>query len=119
MIAKNPLFKIQHSTDGTFEDNSDFKSPSEKAIKTYVDVVFAASEFTKEDFTLIAGDITNKYITLASIPDNPDSIELKTANAGSQIKGISYELVGQTISWNGYSLEDLLEIGSVISIRYA
>lgn len=72
----------------------------------------------KEDFTLDAGDITNKYITLADTPVNNASIELKVNNAGSQIYGIAYQLIGDTINWTALDLDTVLAVGDIISVRY-
>lgn len=69
-----------------------------------------------ETFVLSAGDILNKYINLAQTPIGNVYLEIESAN--TQIEDRSWIVSGSSISWNGYDIENLLEEGDVLSIKY-
>lgn len=71
-----------------------------------------------EEFTLIAGDITARKVTLARLPDDPESVRVFLANAGAQFEGQSWTLIGQDIDWTGLDLDGSLIIGDILEVAY-
>lgn len=71
-----------------------------------------------EQFILAAPDVAAKLVTLARVPDDPESVQLYLKNAGDQIRGISWDLSGQDIVWTGLTLDGLVIVGDIIDITY-
>lgn len=74
-----------------------------------------------EKFNLNNTDITNKYITLASAPENPGRTVLQLKDAGAQYYGVDFAMDGTNpdrLTWNGYELDGVLEQNDKLTILY-
>lgn len=73
-------------------------------------------------YTLTLTDIANKYVLLPNTPNNPGATKLTVFGGPEQLYGVSFiidTILGSpAISWDGYSLEALLEAGDVILAVY-
>ena len=65
---------------------------------------------------LNATDISNKYVTLNSTPTEPEKTTLSIVGGVSQDYGLDFEVIGNTLSWNGLTLDGELEIGDILVI---
>ena len=75
--------------------------------------------YWKQDlFTLNSTQITNKQVSLSETPYDADSMDLKVYKGATQIQTIDFSVSGSTLSWSGTVLEDVLEVGDIISARY-
>jgi len=70
----------------------------------------------QEIFTLSASDIANKYLNLQHTPVGTVLVFIESANV--QIENRSWQVSGSSISWNGYDIENVLEEGDIISVKY-
>jgi len=68
--------------------------------------------------TLVAGDITNKYVTLASEPAVPQRTILMIAGAPSLQYGIHFTVSGNQLGWNGLGLDGIVLSGDQITVIY-
>lgn len=69
--------------------------------------------------TLSQAQIDSKSITLGATPQQPERVELSIRGACSQFYGDDYTIVGNTLSWNGLGLDELLlEAGDKVKIRF-
>lgn len=73
-----------------------------------------------ERFTLLAGDITAKAVTLASTPKVPARVLLGVKSGPTQHYGDDYQMVGATaaLSWAGLGLDGVLSAGDKLTIIY-
>jgi len=77
-----------------------------------------SQSFGQENFTLIAGDISNQYVDLAQTP-LADSIHLEIVGAaGPAVPGVDFTLATNRITFAG-DLATLAAIGDILVIHYA
>ena len=69
-----------------------------------------------ETFTLTAGMIAAKQVTLTVTPKN--EILFVPKNGPAQVEGLDYTVSGQVVSWNGLGLDGILEENDIIVIYY-
>lgn len=71
-----------------------------------------------QTFTLTAQNMTDKKVTLSSMPAN-NNITLVPEGGFAQAIGVHYEVINQNeVSWNGLGLDGFLEEGEQIYITY-
>lgn len=78
----------------------------------------AAKEFCVDEFTLSAGDITAKQVTLSSTPQDETTSYMLVDGGTSQHYGSAFTISGTTVDWTGLELDGLLEAGDRIFIAY-
>jgi hypothetical protein len=84
-----------------------------------VDQVKVSSErFIPKVFILTLEDIQNKSIILSSVPANPRTVSMSVRKGLPQDNGIDFEVDGSILSWDGYELENYLEINDVLVVQY-
>jgi len=76
-----------------------------------------------EQITLVAGDITNKYVVLSQAPTIKALTQLNVVNGGlPQQNGVDFEITtddaDKRLSWNLLGLESLLEAGDVLVVYF-
>jgi hypothetical protein len=74
-----------------------------------------------ETFTLAAGDITNKYVTLANAPAAAGRVILLIKGAPAQFYGDDYAMDGTVVTrvtWNGLALDGVLASGDKLTVEY-
>lgn len=71
-----------------------------------------------EERVLTAGEASAQEFQLTDTPD-PDKLILDLPCGTSQIKDSDFEVVGDKIRWNGFSLETLLAAGDNIRVLYS
>jgi hypothetical protein len=69
-------------------------------------------------YTLIAGDITAKQITLPGTPVSPLEVTMNVIEGIQQDEGSDFTVSGAVLSWNGLGYESLAAIGDQIIIKY-
>jgi phage baseplate assembly protein gpV len=69
-------------------------------------------------YTLLAGDITAKEITLPSSPGTPADVCLEVIEGIGQDYGIDFTVTGSTLSWDTLGYETLAEIGDKFIVTY-
>lgn len=72
-----------------------------------------------ELFTLISTDISNGYVTLASMPTSSSYVVLLIQTAPNQFYGIDYTVIGSKLSWTGLALDGILSIGDNLTVLYS
>ena len=69
---------------------------------------------------LSAQNITDKYVTLSAIPQNPSQVVLIPEGGPPQVYGIDFTIIDNIkISWSGLGLDGFLETGERLFISYA
>lgn len=72
-----------------------------------------------ETKTLVAADITNKYITLSiAEPGSPSKTVLSIAGAPGLQYGVHFTIIGNQLSWNGLALDGVVIAGDKLTITY-
>ena len=71
----------------------------------------AADKTVTEIFTLSAGDITAKQITLTNTPTDNSLVRMVVIDGVEQENGADFSVSGTTVSWNGLGLDGILITG--------
>ncbi len=72
-----------------------------------------------ELITLLAGDITNKYVVLASAPTTPSLTRLTVVGGPEQSYATDFQiLLSNHLDWNGLFLDGVLTTGDKLIISY-
>jgi len=72
-----------------------------------------------EYITISAGDISNKYTTLAQTPITPEDTMLDIIGGGAQLYTTDYTVVsGTLLNWNGLGIDGILEADDVMRVSY-
>ena len=71
-----------------------------------------------EKFTLGAGEITAKAVTLASTPTTATLTRLVVINGLEQDYSVDFTISGFNLSWNGLTLDGVLSVGDKIIAIY-
>lgn len=69
-------------------------------------------------YTLLAGDITAKQITLPSTPSSPLLVTMNVIEGVEQDEGTDFTVSGAVLSWNLLGYESLAAIGDKLIIKY-
>ncbi len=70
-------------------------------------------------FVLTSTDITNKYVTLSQTPNSLQDILLFPEGGILQTPGLDFTLLsGNVLSWDGFGLDNFLEVGERITVSY-
>ena len=69
-------------------------------------------------FVITALDISNKQITLNSIPPFPSEVELEFVGGITQLNGIDYQITNNVLHWNGLGLDNFIEENDTLIIHY-
>lgn len=74
-----------------------------------------------EEFTLAAGDITAKKVTLTYTPVNGSYVKLDVIGGCPQDNGVDFSVNVATkeVSWSGLGLDGILAAGDVLRISYS
>jgi hypothetical protein len=84
-----------------------------------VEIQSNPSTYTKtETITLTEFDIANKFVTSSIQIFDPNSVILDIEGAPAQMINYDYEVSSSVISWNGFSLDELVEVGEVVRLCY-
>lgn len=78
-----------------------------------------AEAYRVEKFTLNAGDITAKSITLARTPVSASKTILIVIGGAEQDYGVDYTVSGAILDWDGLALDGILESGDKIIVLYS
>jgi hypothetical protein len=124
-ITANELDLTDTYDFGTASGTIQVGTPSDAtdaANKDYVDT--AVSGLTGsyvEQFTLTGTDITNKYVTLAQVPDTATNVVLLIAGAPAQFYGDDYQMDGTNtdqLTWDSLGLDGVLVSGDKLTVMY-
>lgn len=69
-------------------------------------------------FTITPVELSNKQITLDSIPPFPNEVELEFVGGITQLNGIDYEVTNNILHWNGLGLDNFIEENDTLIIHY-
>lgn len=72
-----------------------------------------------ELFTLNAQNILDKKITLSTLPTSQELVVVASPNGPVQNLNDDFIVSGLDISWDGYGLETILEIGDKLIVTYS
>lgn len=82
----------------------------------------SATGATTQKFTLTPQNISNKYVLLASAPENATQTRLNIINGVEQNYGVDFEVTadndGKTLSWASLGLDGVLQAGDTLIITY-
>lgn len=74
-----------------------------------------------ETFTLSAGDIASKYVTLANAPASPGRVIMLVKGAPAQFYGDDYAMDGSVatrVTWSGLALDGILASDDKLTVEY-
>lgn len=86
------------------------------------DVVISGNyseSYRLEKFTLNAGDIAAKNISLSRTPVSASKTLLIVIGGSEQDYGVDYTVSGSTLDWNGLTLDGVLESGDKLIVIYS
>jgi hypothetical protein len=67
--------------------------------------------------TLNSTDIANKYYDLVVTPSFPSLTRLQVIGGSEQVYGTDFTISGTLLSWNGLTLDGVLEIGDKLVVN--
>jgi hypothetical protein len=70
-----------------------------------------------DKFTLSAGNILSKSVTLSASPTVPAEVLLSVGGVDQEI-GIDFSISGTLLSWSGMGLDGILTEGDIITVTY-
>lgn len=79
----------------------------------------AGTGYKVDYFALDLGDILAKEVILPQTPHQTDQVLVSVRGGGPCFFNIDYTVVGNAVSWNGYDLESILELGDILQIIYS
>lgn len=81
-------------------------------------VVTIDNNYAVEIVTLTATEALNKQIQLQLPPTDVNKVTLDLIGGTSQVFGVDFNVSGDILSWNGFSLETVLTAGDKIRLIY-
>lgn len=88
-------------------------------IKTYNNGTWKVLSGTIVDlFTLTNTDITNKYVTLSSAPQDASKVRLDIVGGPTQVYGTDFSISGNQLSWSTLFLDGVLAAGDMFIVQY-
>lgn len=90
-----------------------------KTVKTADRVVTIEDNYIVEQIILTATDELNKNTSLSYLPASPEKVTLDVIGGTSQRRNFDYEVLGQVLNWDGFSLETSLSEGDELRAIYA
>jgi hypothetical protein len=82
----------------------------------------SATGSTTQEFTLSITNISNKFVTLASAPENSSKTRLTVVNGIEQQYGVDFQITPdnsyKTLSWASLGLDGVLSIGDILIVTY-
>lgn len=106
-------YDLDTFTGSTIADNSSIKD----ALQSLETAVESAGGAGFETFTLAAGDITAKQVTLAAAP-TAATVQVHWTEGGSAANGAGVTVTGSNVNWNGQAWDGVLQAGDVLLISY-
>jgi len=109
----------------TSEDDLSLTSSARCVIYVYIGNKLSTAgsvgkSFTVDEFTLNSTQInTSKSVTLTHTPATDADVKLTVYGGIPQDEGNDYSVSGTTLSWNGYNLDGVLEVGDKIEVSYS
>lgn len=87
-------------------------------VASWQDLPAATNSYFVETFTLLSGDITNKYVTLSGTPTDPTKTTLTVIGGPMQEYSSDFIVSGSNVDWNGLFLDGVLQIGDKLVVQY-
>lgn len=78
----------------------------------------AGKEYKQDNFIINLQNITDKKITLSTLPLDPSKVSLTIKGGIEQWANVDFVVSGLELSWNGLALELLLEVNDYVIVRY-
>ncbi|MCP3685459.1 MAG: DUF2793 domain-containing protein [bacterium] len=106
------------------EDNMSSDSAThlvtQQSSKAYTDAAISGvSSREVEIRTLGAGDITGKGFSLTGTPAVAAEVTMFVDGAPYQQYGVAFAISGSNVTWNGYNLDSVLEIGDNVTVVFS
>jgi hypothetical protein len=73
----------------------------------------------QETFTITQENINSGLLVLARQPISPSTTSLVPTGGPPQVYGVDFEVINDTVSFNGLGLENFLEVGEKLIITYS
>ena len=77
-----------------------------------------ADNYVVDVRTLTALEDTNRQMQLTFTPSDPTKVTLDLIGGTSQVRGLDFDIIGDVLTWNGFSLETVLAAGDKIRIIF-
>lgn len=71
-----------------------------------------------EQFTLTPEDVTNQYVNLTFSATDPKEVTVNPDGGPEQIYGQDFTATSSQVSWAGYGLGQLLDVGDILVVTY-
>lgn len=109
-----------YASNNYIADGDSRKTALEKLDQALFAVANTASDAAPEinTFTLSAGDITNKFVTLTSTPSSPSTTLLSVKGYPIQFYTDDYVVTGNVLDWTGTPLDGTLIAGDKLKVIF-
>lgn len=78
----------------------------------------AQANFRTDVFVLTMAQVLSKEVQLPDMPSPPEKTTVEVHSAPTQAYGIDFFVLGNKVKWGGLAFELLLDVGTIITIRY-
>lgn len=110
-----PIVRINTSDEIEFDEVPVVKDSGRLALLSEVG---NGQYFFRDPKVVSSDNVSSKSFNLSHAPSNPESSFMLVDGGPPQIHGIDFEIVGQTLYWNGLGLEDLMDEGDEVFVFY-
>lgn len=69
-------------------------------------------------FQITSPQLSSKSVTLSGTPSNPANTILNIIGGPVQDYGSDFTIVGNTLTWNGYALDGILELDDKLIVQF-
>jgi hypothetical protein len=83
-----------------------------------IDFNVSHGSITVLSITIKQSDVNHKYITLPTMPVDPQAVSLSFVGGTVQLNGIDFIVVGDQLSWDGLGLDGFIEKDDQIIVTY-
>jgi hypothetical protein len=78
----------------------------------------SGNQYHVNTFTLTPTDISNKYVTLTSVPTDVDKTALNVIGGDMQEYAVDFTVTGNQLSWSSLGLDGVLVSGDVLLVQF-
>lgn len=123
-LSRDPITLPSASSEPVDAVNGDmYYDTTDNVVKVYQNGVWvrlssAGSGANINKFTLSPTDITNKFVTLSSVPTTLSNTILDVIGGPTQDYSIDFTVTGTTLSWNALGLDGVLTSGDKLIVQF-
>jgi hypothetical protein len=121
IVNQQPITSIKIGDQTQYGGSIEISAPGATIDPDTGAINFPPAAGATKSFTIVAEDLTNKYLLVDTDITTDESTKVEVAQLAPQFHGIDFVVDGtnkKKIKWNGLGLDGLLEVGDQGLITY-